>query len=318
MAAPSLTPVLVGQHVSLIDYDSNSKQYRNMTQFTLDEQTNDFVDLIDFDNLESDSDHDQNSHSQKEEYISQNVDTFHSIILTPTSSMRYGEFEKNNQNYIQLSLLKYPGDYHHSIRYYAKPRSKCILYIPSLKMFFYGDGQNSNNIEKNTLINVKQIIISQTEKQCHKQGVTNKFINKKYKQQWIKIIGQQRIALFVSKNNDDIQNLAKYIQQSLYQPLNENNYIQGVLNKFVGKNMNEIKLNKIHQKHVIYVPSAKILIYGDNDKDRQKCDVLHINDVYRGYLDNFYKSLNKKYPNRWLKISATSFVLLYLKYLYTL
>ena len=93
-------------------------------------------------------------------------------------------------------------------------------------MFFYSDG--NNNIEKHTLINVQNIITSQTEK-----NVINKVLQiniyRKNTKKMDKIVGTQRIALFVSNDVDDIQNLAKYIQTSLNKPLSSKDYIHGIL-----------------------------------------------------------------------------------------
>ena len=71
--------------------------------------------------------------------------------------------------------------------------------------------------------------------------------------------------------------------------------------------MNEMKFNKVHQKHVIYVPSAKMLIYGDNDKDRSQCNILNVQDIDRNPRSRD-KSINSKYRKMWFKVVGTSSV----------
>eukprot|EP01083_Nonionella_stella_P241633 843642_1 len=146
MAVPSsVTPIMVDQHVTSVNNGTNSYHCKNISPFML--------------NLDEDC----GLSDTGELTVTQQEDTMHTLMLTPTASMECKEFEQNNPSYIQMELQKYPGDYHHNIRYYAQPHTKYILYIPSIKIFFYCDSNahnNNNNNEKYTLINVKEICIS--------------------------------------------------------------------------------------------------------------------------------------------------------------
>ena len=118
------------ERTSLVNYDNNSNII--IDTIMLDDC---FGDFVDFDNLELPSD---SSSQEANEYKShQDIDTMHSILLTPTISMRYVEFEKDNSSFLQMGLLKYPGDYHHSIRYFATTHLKYIVYTMFKNVFLF-------------------------------------------------------------------------------------------------------------------------------------------------------------------------------------
>ncbi len=62
-----------------------------------------------------------------------------------------------------------------------------------------------------------------------------------------------------------------------------------------------------HTKHVIYVPSKRILTYCDKFKNRQKCYVLHILDVNRKSNDICNKINDFTYIDEWFIVIAASF-----------
>eukprot|EP01083_Nonionella_stella_P102613 292024_1 len=114
------------------------------------------------------------------------------------------EMRKKN-SYIDGTLWKFTGDAMNNIKFNKAPRLKYVMYVPTKRRLYYSDSQNDDADTK--LINVTFI--------SHKNHDAIGHLPDKYRDIWIKIIGQNRIVLFVAKNQKDAERWYQTIKNSL-------------------------------------------------------------------------------------------------------
>jgi len=119
------------------------------------------------------------------------------------------EMRKKN-SYIDGTLWKFAGDGMNNIKFNKAPKLKYVMYVPTRKKLYYSDSQHDDAETK--LVNVTHI--------THKNHDIVHHMPDKYKNAWIKIIGQNRIVLFAAQSEQDANRWYETIKNSLQQPQN--------------------------------------------------------------------------------------------------
>ena len=117
------------------------------------------------------------------------------------------ELRKQN-SYIDGTLWKFTGDGMNNVKFNKQPRLKYVMYVPTKRKLYYSDSTHDDAETK--LVNVTHIT-------SHKKQENMINLPDKYKNTWIKIIGQNRIVLFVAKNQQDADRWYRTIKNSLQQ-----------------------------------------------------------------------------------------------------
>merc|ERR1711933_24169 len=120
------------------------------------------------------------------------------------------EMRKKN-SYCDGTLWKFIGDGMNNVKFNKAPRLKYVMYVPTKRKLYYSDSAQDDAETK--LVNVTHI--------THKNKDIMMNLPDKYKNTWIKIIGENRIVLFVAKDKDDADRWYITIKNSLQQYYND-------------------------------------------------------------------------------------------------
>eukprot|EP00485_Elphidium_margaritaceum_P002043 CAMPEP_0202699530 /NCGR_PEP_ID=MMETSP1385-20130828/12766_1 /ASSEMBLY_ACC=CAM_ASM_000861 /TAXON_ID=933848 /ORGANISM="Elphidium margaritaceum" /LENGTH=744 /DNA_ID=CAMNT_0049356505 /DNA_START=20 /DNA_END=2254 /DNA_ORIENTATION=+ len=134
-------------------------------------------------------------------------------IQTLITYKETNELRRKN-SYIDGTLWKFTGDGMNNIKFNKVPKLKYVMYVPTRRRLYYSDSTQDDADTK--LINVTHI----THKEAEHNGLMPQ-LPERYRNVWIKIVGQSRIVLFVAQTQQDCGRWYTTIKNSLQPQIND-------------------------------------------------------------------------------------------------